>query len=460
MKKLRILSLILVLILLCSCASDWPGYAGTMEGYEYCHTEERDQAWEEDILFLAETFLTEHPALADVNFQTMIKTDLSGAAEHDYSNAHYDEKLRSSFIDQINQLIRQIPTLSDAQILFEAQRVVASLGDAHSRLDVEDEGAVLPICFEPLFDASGVDIYAVRVPAAHEEVLVGKLTAINDVPIAEILDKLSAYVSHENEYWAIHSLADPHSNTLLTQKTALQVIGVMEADAESAELTFENEGGEARCVMDFVSAEEFREMDCVSHALVTGRSVRFAYNRNYWYEFMEEENVMYVRFWAMRQDPETSLNSFLAQIQSQLRDAETPMRLVIDFRFNTGGDIFTDTMNSFASAVNQYGTDGVYILINGKCSSAGVIVPCLLANAIDGAQLVGTPAGQYPNMLCGARYYELPNCGRAFGVSNEAFYAVPGADETALQPDILVYQSAEDYRENVDTILEYVRSIE
>ena len=29
-----------------------PGYTGTLEGYEYCYTDERDRAWEEDILYV------------------------------------------------------------------------------------------------------------------------------------------------------------------------------------------------------------------------------------------------------------------------------------------------------------------------------------------------------------------------------------------------------------------------
>ena len=65
MKKF-ICMLLVLLLLLSGCGAQEPArYTGTMEGYEFYHTTERNRLWEEDILYLAEQFLQTHPLLTD-----------------------------------------------------------------------------------------------------------------------------------------------------------------------------------------------------------------------------------------------------------------------------------------------------------------------------------------------------------------------------------------------------------
>ena len=80
MKKTIIYSWILAM-LLCACGAPeprWAGYSGSLDGYEYCHRSERDRMWEEDILFYANTFLTEHPLLADDDFRNLGSMSIVG----------------------------------------------------------------------------------------------------------------------------------------------------------------------------------------------------------------------------------------------------------------------------------------------------------------------------------------------------------------------------------------------
>ena len=59
MKKIISIILLAALILcLCACATEpkWKPYTGNMEGYVYYHKTERERAWEEDVLSLANAF--------------------------------------------------------------------------------------------------------------------------------------------------------------------------------------------------------------------------------------------------------------------------------------------------------------------------------------------------------------------------------------------------------------------
>lgn len=467
-KRLKkvLLCFLTVALALCACGMQkpsWPGYVGTLDSYEYCHTGERDRAWEEDILFLADKFLAGHPLIADDNFMNRVLTKLPSSSgykyEYDYSNAMYNEAARQLFLEQINQLIPKIPELTDTEIIYEIQRSIALLGDGHSNIDVGFR-EIFPFRFDSIYDETGVSLYAVCVPDGHDNLLLGKLIAINDVPINEIIDKLSVYISHENAYWMIRNISNPFSDGLLTQKAALQIIGVVEPNATGAVFTFETEKGIEKYTVNALSSEEYEQTTMVSHPMLSSDSMMLKHDDNYWYMFLEEDHVMYIRFRKAHENREYTMSLFLADVKKLLRDSNEPIRLIIDFRNNSGGFSFTDEINSFISAVNQYETDGIYILINNGSYSSGVVIPYKLAEGIESAQLVGSPAGQYVNFFSTPNNYSLPNHGYSFGVSSVFLWGAQNATDTTLMPDIQVCQTLDDYRRNIDTVLEYVLALE
>lgn len=467
MKSVRTISVICFIIFLtmmCSCGIcdvGWNGYSGTMVEYEYYYTDDRNRAWEEDVLYLADVFLNQHPMLHNDNTDIYIITALSDTVEYDYSKEFYDASKRSTFIEQINILIPKISDLEDDAIVYELQRIVAALGDAHSCIDL-GFGEVLPIVFEPIHDGTEIVLYSVRIPAEYENALFGKLTAINGVPAEEVMERMKTYISYENNNWAVHNMTSMFSDNLLAKKAALQAIGVVDADAENVEFTFQTDAGIVSCVLNFVTVQDYWKTDIINHSMMNRDLAPYRYlnEKRYWYEVMDVGNTMYVRFSVMYRDPEMPLDRFLLDIGTKLRDAEEPMKLVLDFRDNIGGESFQDGLRSFASAVNRYETNGVYILIDGSSFSNGVATPYLLCTAIEGATLIGEPTAQSLNFFSGPTTFTMPNHEYTFSVSTSYNRIAPECIGDALQPDVLIHQTLEDYKIGKDTVLEYVLSIE
>ena len=463
MKKtvLAIVVITLILLSLPGCAVEeaaLPGYAGTMEGYSWYHTQERDRAWEEDVLFLADKFLDEHPFLSGKPVTVETCAGLTKTVRYSLSTETYNEALREAFLEQVNDLIVRIPQLSDEGILYEMQSLIAGLEDAHSFLGIRT-GEILPVFFEPVFEGEQAAFLAVRAPEEHQDILGCILTAINDISIEEIVENLSPYVSCENAYGLAYKLADPDSYTLLTQKSALQHIGVLEPDAESAELTFETENGSEKRTMGMVSYSAYEHMKMVSHPMVSEQMPRFQKDGNYWCEALSE-NVLYIRLRVMQQDDAYPLYRLLTDVRSILENQEAPQRVVIDFRDNLGWDSYRSEMTSLASMLNQYKTDGVYVVINGKCLSAGVIVPYMLTAAIDEAQLIGTPAGQFVNFCMNNISYSLPNAGNPFWIPRQYYRGAPYCRCDALYPEITVRQTWEDFLSGEDSVMKYILAVD
>lgn len=405
--------------------------------------------------------------MADANFSNTIIEYLSGDISYDYSNVLYDAAARDQFLQEINLLIPRIPELGDTEIMYECRRIVSLLRDVHSGVNtgVRD---FFPVFVEAIEEEQGISLCVVRVPEEYEHLIGSKLTAINGVSIEEVLTKLTPYAMHENEYGVIHAIVkllkkESTQGMPLTQKPALEVIGVVDTQADSVELTFETEVGAVTEVMDFVSLKEYQAMETVDHDMITGASLRFQYDNNYGYSLVEHENgdFLYVRISKYIDESQYTKYQMFTEIANELRDAEEPLKLIIDFRYNSGGNLGSLTeLYRFAQSVNKYGTNGTYILINGGCFSSGMYAPYALANAIDGALMVGTPTGQYGNSFHTPSTYRTPNFEVEFFIADLFFCGIPNTEGDAIYPDITVYQTWDDYQNNIDTVLEYILGLE
>ena len=97
---------------------------------------------------------------------------------------------------------------------------------------------------------------------------------------------------------------------------------------------------------------------------------------------------------------------------------------------------------------------GKYVLIDHTSSRVSVAIASLIKRFVDGAELVGSPAGKAPFSTHSATLYELPNLGSMFFFSiNEGDDYWPGYENEVLMPDTTIYQTAEDYKNGVDSVL-------
>lgn len=467
----HLLVALLLALLLTACGKEepivteptWPGYAGTMENYEYYHTEERDRKWEEDVLYIADKFLTTHPYLTDRDRKTKYVVDFNGAYEVEYSNIHYNEALRNQFISEINQLIPEISSMRDGEIKYACSGIVAQIGCAHSVVAVGAEG-FLPFVLEPIECEDGYAMCTVWAEESYADLLGSKIVSVNGVPVEEIVARLSEYIEHENEHWLLHEIAPNDYFSFLCERLALTVVGVATPDDTSAEIGFEQNGAVQAVTVDYFSSlEEFQNAEYVCHDMVGNDSLRFRNSdQSYWFDIIEdgEKSYVYVRFRSMHEESSYPINRFLQDIINALNSREEPMKLIFDFRHNSGGYWYQSAFDTFVKSLNRTQTDGIYCLIDGGSFSAAVVIPNLFSKEIDGAVLVGSPTGQSVNFTEAPLYCITPNYEVDFGVAESFIYTDPENTDDALYPDITVYQTWEDYQNNIDTVLEYVLALD
>ena len=440
-----------------------PPYKGDGSNYTYIMTEERDRQWEEDIVYLADTFLhylNGHPKLIDRQCLVVrADGDTVGKASMTYEHL-YNPELREEFIRHINALILHIHDSSDAELLYGCSEAIALLGDAHSNIYLTQE-EMFPLGLALLYAEDVPEAYIAAAPKGDEDLLLGRLDAINDVSISEIVARAAKVIPHENLYLVQYFLFyDTYSNVLpclMLNCDLLRYIGVL-GEENTAEFTITEGSGATRkavlssCRRDSLPAFASYTSPSDADTSISLQLMDSDPEASGWFRIVDDGKALYIRIRSCTNDTGRIVTSAVEAAAAE--DAlET---VIVDFRGNSGGtNAASETIVRAIDSLDVSG--GKYVLIDGGVCSATVSFAVYLKRYCSGVVLVGTPAGEPPNGTFQTSKFTLPNQKLIFLMSIlRQFYTWPGHDEAALMPDILIGQSLEDYQNGVDSVLRYI----
>ena len=465
MKK-TLFSLILVLIvLLGGCTSQHPEvtteptvtettgpahqpYAGSLENYTYYYADGRDLAWEEDVLYTAEVFLGEeslraHPLLIDKEVQTLFAMESSVV----YYALFYDEAIRTQFIQDINDLIPLITELEDEQILLALQKAIAKLGDLNSYVHLPMEQAY-PIFFTAFFTDRGTEFCPVITPKESSQVLLGKLVAINNMSITEVTQKLMDYSSHENEYAAAYFISQ-----FLSQPAYLEAIGITDGESPVDFLFLDENGTKVTLSLSPVKYADLKMDDLADQSSLPIRDKD--QSCNYWWEYLEEEQALYIRFNRIEEDRNLNYKTLTEQLRQHLSQVPKTKMVIVDLRGNSGVDFPTNLSIDLGELLGQLKS---YVLLDNSSNGAAILLSSCLRQRSANTVLVGTPGGQPANIFASFRAYNMPNSKQAFSMSDFFWFSDENDTNDALMPDIVLNQTIEDFMEGKDTVLDAILS--
>ncbi|MBQ7874536.1 MAG: hypothetical protein IJ306_05175 [Oscillospiraceae bacterium] len=431
-------------------APEKASYNRTSEEYVYWYEEGRNRDWEEDVIYLADMFIQNDPQISGNEFRVL----LDEKDNYYYSDELYNEELRNEFIEHINILIPKIDELEDWQITSELRKIVALLEQAHVSVYFSLQN-YYPIDFEAIYSEERVDFYSVSASIENEEAVYAKLSAINGVPIDEIINISLEHISSETVYYQYHVL-----QTLLKCGEFLRDIGITEKETDSAEFSFiKDDGTEITLTLSSIPSGEYGKAE-MTDTMLRNKNVLMYKNTsdNFWHEILED-NTLYIRFNSCNDNEYQSFSGFASALKNQISD--TPVKkTVLDFRDNMGG-----TFRNYESFIEMLKGDefgNIYVLINDGSVSRAVITPALIKQQVEKTIIIGDPAAEGPNgigyKLDGA--YKTPNFGVYFSFGSYYAKFWPDYEYDALMPDITIYQTIEDYKNGVDTVLEAVLAME
>jgi hypothetical protein len=384
----------------------------------------RDGRWQQDVEYLSSQLVALHPN-----------------AFHSTPRETYDAATTA--------LVSAIPTLQDHQIMAEMVRLAALLGDGHTYVNPYNEGHFR---LYPLEAAWYGDEFLVTAAAPEYEQAIGTtITRIGETDIGAAFERLTPYIEHDN----LQQLRSSSGLVLLTPEF-LHTAGLI-TDMESAPFTFEGADGQPFTLNLVPGALGAPSADWIGiYAKFAVERPLWAQNRdkNYWYTYLEDSGTVFFQYNRCANDPDQPFEQFASEMFAFI-DANPVQRVIIDLRFNGGGNStvikpFIDGMRT-RSALNTEDTFFAFIG-RGTFSSA-------LMNAIDlatqtNATLVGEGTGGKPNGYGEVRDFTLPNSGLPVQYSTRFFNNVPGYEGDSYEPDREIVMTAEDVLAGRDPLLE------
>jgi hypothetical protein len=359
---------------------------------------------------------------------------------------------RKEFEQQLKSLRRALPTLSDAQVVANLMRITRLVGDGHTAMPLWNSAQPrFPVEFRSIEG----QIVITGVQAGDADLLGAVVTHWNGRDIDEVRAVLARYVPFvENAGSQAVRVAQ-----YLNYAELGSAIG-LGGDARTLTLEVLRNGKARRTVFEAIDAPEFsaaitrrityRRDLSVEPSLIHTDGLRFA--------LLSGGEVGYLQF--DRYPSIAQMDDFAQAMTRALQEAGV-RNLIIDFRENFGGDFFVGLALAADLVVldDLDWRDGIYVLTSSSTFSAAMSNTAQFS-AILNARIFGEPTGGKPCGYQDMGQFSLPNSGYLVTYSKRRFcFAEPLAD--AIEPDVRVSTSLQDYRDGSDPVLaRVIREIE
>ena len=407
--------------------------------FSLCSAEEdKCKAWESDIEYIKAELPRRHKDL-------FYKTD------------------KKTFEGKLDELSKELPNKTELEIALSLQKIIAEMGDDHTGIDytpIAQPAGIFPLTLYWFSDG----LYVLAAMNTYESVLGGKITAINDIPIAEVTGRLSSLLAKTNDALVKHRIPN-----MLPSISLLQHFEIINGDL--GRFDFVDKAGAERSLV-------IKKLDIKT----LGPNMRFiGFNPEsyplcwqnqrslFWFRFLEGDGILYAQYnrcWGKELEEKhgskkkaeglPSFTDFTSTILKALKKPETE-KFVLDLRFNPGGSSpqgtkFAKEVGKIAR-INRKGR--LFVIIGKRTYSSAVI------NAIDfkkhtEATLIGEPTSGKPNHFGEVKKFKLPNSGLSVSYSTK-YFKYMDEDPSSLIPDIPVETSFKDYASGKDPVLDAIR---
>ncbi len=404
----------------------------------YAQVTANPEAWREDLRYLATELPNRH-----ANFYNAVSPE--------------------EFAQAVDALNATIPFKSDGEIQSGFLRLAAMAKDAHTSVSFSTSNAVpffrrFPIRVRWFKDGLYLITASYLSEASgrggrfnYQRLLGARLVKVGEMPIEQVIQRLSQNISYENEYWLHAQLP----NFVITPEILMDA-RIIE-DMARISLTFELTKGQQITIMPPIvfwsESIPWREVSIRKELPLYRQNT----NTNYWYKFLDDSRTLWLQYNRCRDIPENPMTNFANEIFA-VADANSALRFVIDLRNNAGGnsEIIRPVINSLVQRpwLNQRGK--VYVIIGNTTISSGLWGAIYFRNMTN-AILLGEPTGGKPNSYGEVLSSLLPNSKILFQYSTK-FQAITSGDPIALFPDVPIEIAAADYNNNDDPVLSYILS--
>ena len=370
---------------------------------------------------------------------------------------------KKTFERKLDELSKDLPNKTEIEIVLSLQKIIAEMGDDHTGIDyqpIAQNAGIFPLTLYWFSDG----LYVLAALNKYESAIGSRITAINDIPIAEVTTRLSSLLAKTNDALMKHRIPN-----ILPSIALLRHFEIV--DSDSARFDFVDKSGAEKSLL--INKLDIKTLGPNTRFVgFTPESYPLCWQNQrslFWSRFLKEDRILYVQYnrcWSKELEEKhgskvkaerlPSFTNFASTILEDLKKPETE-KFVLDLRFNPGGSSpqgteFAKEVGKIAR-INRKGR--LFVIIGKRTYSSAVI------NAIDfkkhtEAILIGEPTSGKPNHFGEVNKFRLPNSGLSVSYSTKYFKYLD-EDADSLMPDITVETSFKDFASGKDPALDAVR---
>jgi len=368
-----------------------------------------------------------------------------------------------SFYMGLTKLRREIPKLSNTQIIIELMKIVRYIGDGHSNIFLPvsrlEFKQTLPLQFY-LFE-EGLSI--ISADPKYKELLGSRVIQFETKKINDVINALEPLIGRDNKMNILVRL--PY---LMRYPILLKTLGLISHE-NRVELKIKNLKGEEKTVnviADTLQPDIWNiqpnPKEWVSLPELPPDSLALYLRNNdkiFWFNYSPANKILYAQVNRIRDAPEESLSDFGSRL-SRFIDENDVEKLVIDLRGNNGGNTFSGwSFVNQLSSNNKINKKGRLFVIIGRRTFSAAQNTATYFERLTNAIFVGEPTGSRPNFVGDEAPIKLPYSHLDLNISGVLWQSSWGVDHRIwIAPLIYTPPTLEDYANNRDKAMEAITS--
>ncbi|MFN8138720.1 MAG: hypothetical protein U0R49_02860 [Fimbriimonadales bacterium] len=360
---------------------------------------------------------------------------------------HFPKKEQEIWLKTIQ---RDIPKMNDNEIKIAFMKYMVRLGDGHTgiRTAEPEKNPILPL--QLYWFEEG--IYVIAASKDHGELVGRKVTRVAGHDIMELMKAVEPTIWRDNPQ-GIRSAAPSRA----TQPWVLNGLGFL-TDLSGADVTTIGDSGDSKTV--FVQAKVGQPDATWVNWLERRESPLYLQNRAKPYHLvtLPELGAVYVQYNSVRNDPAEVLSEFSSRLTDTLKSTNA-QRLIVDVRFNGGGNTFLSRPLVSAIITNPViNKRGHLFVITGRQTfSAAQNFTTDLGRAAE-VIYVGEPTGSSPNFVGETVRFTLPYSKMQGSISDLYWQrSWPMDSRIWIAPDLPAPPTFAAFKANIDPAMDAIR---
>src|SRR5258705_1184132 len=337
---------------------------------------------------------------------------------------------KEEFEKDIERLSNDIPSLKDYQVIVRLMQITAKVGDGHTAVHLPTTFKRYPVGLNWF----GNDLYVSYASEAYREALGTRLSKIGELTLEEVNKKLASVLSQDENKWFDMSTGP----AFLILPEILVTLGIV-PDYDHALFTFLDSTNK-EIKLDLIPIPIDPNNPWVSASKTTQPLFRQKLKDPFWFTYLEDINADFLSF-KNYDDLNKNANKLFDFI-----DEKKATRLIVDLRFNGGGD-FLKGRRLLISRIKEnplINQKGNLFVITGRRTFSAAMVNSIDFKKETNAIILGEPPGEKPNSYSENDEMKLPNSKLIISYSTR-YYKFLNEDVPAFEPYIRIDPNWNDF---------------